>query len=298
MAEKRLMLLVNPNAGRSGYKTVLGGILQILCDGGWLPTVYFTKAPGDAPRLVEEHAGEYELVTCLGGDGTLSEVAAGLLRSGAAGRVPIGYIPLGTTNDVARTLGLSSRPLEAAKQILDGSPRPYDIGQFGADDFFTYVAAFGAFTEVSYETPQESKQAFGHMAYMLEAMGRLGSLTPSHAIVEYDGGVLEGDFIFGGVTNSASVAGLVKLDERTVDLADGMFEVLLVRNPQDLLDLSDIISSVLSMDFSGPNVSFFKSREVRILFTEPTAWTRDGEDGGRHRDVFIQNRHPGVNIIV
>ena len=150
MAEKRLMLLVNPNAGRGGYKSVLGGILQILCDGGWLPTVYFTKAPGDAPRLVEEHAGEYELVTCLGGDGTLSEVAAGLLRSGAAGRVPIGYIPLGTTNDVARTLGLSSRPLEAAKQILDGSPRPYDIGQFGADDFFTYIAAFGAFTEVSY----------------------------------------------------------------------------------------------------------------------------------------------------
>lgn len=298
MTDKRVMLLVNPNAGRAGYKTVLGGVLKTFCAGGWRPTVFFTRAAGDAPALVEQNAADYDTVVCLGGDGTLSEVCAGLIRSGTARKKPIGYIPLGTANDVARTLGLSSKPLEAAKNLLKGQPRPYDIGQFGVEDFFTYVAAFGAFTEVSYETPQETKQALGHMAYMLDALGRLGKITAYHAIVEYDDGVLEGDFIFGGVTNSTSVAGLVRLDDRAVDLADGMFEVLLVRKPQDLLDLSDIVSSALSMDFSGPCISFLRSREVRIMFNEPVAWTRDGEDGGRHRDVFIQNRHPGVNIIV
>ena len=298
MADKRMMLLVNPNAGRGGYKAVLGGILQVFCADGWQPTVFFTRNAGDAPFLVEQNAANYDMVVCMGGDGTLSEVCAGMIRSGTSERVPIGYIPLGTANDVARTLGLSPRPLQAAKNLLKGQARPYDVGQFGADAFFTYVAAFGAFTEVSYETPQEAKQALGHMAYMLEGIRTLGKLTSYHAIVEYDDGVLDGDFIFGGVTNSTSVAGLVKLDDHAVDLADGMFEVLLVRKPQDLLDLSDLVSAALSMDFSGPNISFLKSREVRIMFSDPVAWTRDGEDGGKHRDVFIQNRHPGVNIIV
>ena len=294
--EKQMMLLVNPNAGKGGYRNVLSGILETFCAGGWIPSVFFTHAAGEAPDLVARHAAEFDMVVCLGGDGTLSEVSAGMVRSGA--RRPIGYIPLGTANDVAHTLGLSSRPLEAARQILSGNRFSYDIGQFGEDAYFTYVAAFGAFTEVSYATPQEAKQTLGQMAYMLEALRQLGKISDCHAIVEYDGGVLEGDFIFGGVTNSTSVAGLVKLDGRTVDLSDGMFEVLLVRKPQDILDLSDIVSSVLSMDFSGPHVSFLKSREVRILFNDPVAWTRDGEDGGRHRDVFIRNVHPGVEIIV
>ena len=142
---KRMMLLVNPNAGKGGYKTVLGGVLQVFCAGGWLPTVYFTSRAGD------------DLIVCLGGDGTVSEVCAGMMR--AERKRPIGYIPLGTANDVARTLHLSNKPIEAAKQILAGKPLPFDIGRFGTDDFFTYVAAFGAFTEVSYATPQDRKRS-------------------------------------------------------------------------------------------------------------------------------------------
>ena len=296
--EKRMMVLVNPNAGKGSYKAILGGVLREFCDAGWLPTVYFTRRPGEAPLLVADHAGEYDRVVCLGGDGTLSEVCAGIMRGGFGGGKPIGYIPLGTANDVAHTLGLSPKPLEAARQLLEGKPFAYDIGKFGPDTFFTYVAAFGAFTEASYATPQEAKQALGHLAYMLEGLRQLGKLTHYHAIVEHDGGVLEGDFIFGCVTNSTSVAGLMKLDDKLVDLSDGNFELLLVRKPQDLLDLSDIVSSVLSMDFSGPNVSFLRSREVRILFDAPVAWTRDGEDGGEHRDVYISNCHPGVTLLV
>lgn len=297
---RRMMLLVNPNAGRGGYRPVLGSVLRTFCAGGWQPTVFFTQSSGEAPGLVERNAGEYDMVVCLGGDGTLSEVAAGLLRlrDATGAQKPIGYIPLGTANDVARTLGLSVRPTEAAKNILTGAAFSYDVGQFGGDSFFTYVAAFGAFTEVSYGTPQEAKQALGHLAYMLEALRQLGRITDYHAAVEYDGGSLEGDFIFGAVTNSTSVAGLVRLDDRSVGLSDGMFEVLLVKKPKDILELSDIVTSVLSADFSGTGVSFLKSREVRFRFDEPVAWTRDGEDGGRHRDVRIRNRHPGVEIIV
>ena len=294
----RMMLLVNPNAGKGGFNTVLADILHTLCDGGWLPTVVFTRYAGEAPGIITRHACEYDMVTCLGGDGTLSEVAAGMMRLKENLRRPIGYIPLGTANDVARTLGLSFKPVEAAKGILTGSPVRYDMGQFGFDSYFTYVAAFGAFTEVSYGTPQESKQVLGNLAYMLEGIRSLAKITDYHAIIEYDDGVLEDDFIFGAVTNSTSVAGMVRLDAGRVSLSDGMFEVLLVRKPADIYALSDIISSVLSMDFSGPNVLFLKSSEVRFMFEESVAWTRDGEDGGSHRDVYIVNRHPGVDIIV
>ncbi len=295
---KKMLLLVNPHAGKGGFHTALADVLHTICAGGWLPTVVFTRFAGEAPGIVTRHAREYDTVTCLGGDGTLSEVAAGMMRLDEAERRPIGYIPLGTANDVARTLGLSFRPSEAAKGLLTGSAMEYDIGQFGVDCYFTYVAAFGAFTEVSYGTPQETKQALGHLAYMLEGIRSLSKITDYHAIVEYDGGVLEDDFIFGAVTNSTSVAGMVRLDAERVNLSDGMFEVLLVRKPTDLIALSDIITSVLSMDFSGPNVMFLKSSEVRFMFRENVAWTRDGEDGGKHRDVVIVNRHPGVEILV
>jgi YegS/Rv2252/BmrU family lipid kinase len=293
-----MLLLVNPNAGKGGFNSVLASILRIFCDGGWLPTVVFTKYAGEAPSIVTRHASEYDMVTCLGGDGTLSEVAAGMMRLEADQRRPIGYIPLGTTNDVAKTLGISFKPVEAAKSLLTGSPIHYDIGQFGFDSYFTYVAAFGAFTDVSYGTPQETKQALGQLAYMLEGIRSLSKITDYHAVVEFDGGTLEDDFIFGAVTNSTSVAGMVRLDSGRVSLSDGMFEVLLVRKPADLIALSDIITSVLSTDFSGPNVHFLKSSEVRFMFRENVAWTRDGEDGGSHRDVYIVNRHPGVDIIV
>jgi len=293
-----MMLLVNPNAGKGGFNSTLADILHVLCDGGWLPSVVFTRSAGEAPGVIERHAAEYDLVTCLGGDGTLSEVAAGMMRLEEKDRRPIGYIPLGTANDVARTLGLSFKPQEAARQILTGSPTPYDIGQFGPGDFFTYVAAFGAFTEVSYATPQEAKQALGHLAYMLEGIRSLPKLSDYPAVVEYDGGTLEDDFIFGAVTNSTSVAGMVRLDAERVSLSDGMFEVLLVKKPADLMALSDIISSALRTDFTGPNISFLKSREVRFTFQKEVAWTRDGEDGGNHQDVMIINRHPGVEIIV
>ena len=293
---QNMLLLVNPNAGKSAYRTELGGILKVISDGGWLPSVYFSPAPGEIPEAAARFAADYDMLACMGGDGTLSETCAGIMRVPA--RRPIGYIPLGTANDVARTLGLPGKPTDAAKRIVSGTPIPYDIGRFGETDYFTYIAAFGAFTEVSYATPQETKQVLGHMAYMLEALRHLPTLTGHHAVVEYDGGTIEGNYIFGAVTNSTSVAGLVKLNEDMVDLADGTFEMILVRTPKDVIDLGDIISAISRLDFSGPNVSFIRSRTICFRFDKPVAWTRDGEDGGEHSEITIKNCHPGVEIIV
>jgi len=294
---KKLMLLVNPNAGKGQYKNCIAEVLNALCAGDMVPTVYYTRYPGNAGELIIAYADEYDVVACMGGDGTLSEVVSGMIH--LAHPKPIGYIPLGTANDVAKTLGLDVKePIRNAKRIVSGRPVSYDVGQFGTDDYFTYIAAFGAFTEVSYVTSQEMKHSFGHMAYMLEGIKRLPKLTSYKAVIEHDNGVIRDEFVFGAITNSTSVAGLVKLNSDHVGLADGMFEVLLVKTPQTIKDLSDIATGILNNNFNQQNVVFIKSKEIRIMFEKPAAWTRDGEDGGVHQDVFIINRHPGVEILV
>lgn len=241
----------------------------------------------------------YDLVCCLGGDGTLSEVTSGLMALKPERRPPIGYFPLGTANDVATTLKLPKNdPAAVARRIAEGSPMAWDVGVFGGDRYFTYVAAFGAFTDVSYETPQQSKQALGHLAYLLEGMNRLPKLPHYRTRVEMDGEVVEGDYIFGGVTNSTSVAGLVKLDPDMVALDDGEFEVALVKYPATLADLNALVSQAVSKNFNGEMMSIRKAHTVRFTFADPVPFTRDGEPGGVHTDVKIENAHSAVRIIV
>jgi len=205
---------------------------------------------------------------------------------------------MGTANDVAATLGLSRDPVQAARTIVNGHPIDLDVGSFGGDGFFTYVAAFGAFTEVSYETPQESKQALGHLAYVLEGMSRLPYITPYRTRVEYDGGVIEEDLVFGGVTNATSVAGLVKLDASAVELGDGLFEVLLVKQPANLIQMSEIFNGLKNMQYSSQSVTVLHCKSVRFSFDAPVAWTRDGESGGRYRDIRFVNHQGAVRMLV
>ena len=293
--QKRLMLIINPAAGRGGYKTGLADILDAFYNGGYLPTVYFTSGPGAATRLVKSEAPDFDNLVCMGGDGTLSEVISGCMTL----RDPplLGYIPMGTANDVASTLNLSRNPLEAAKRIISGTPLPLDVGSFGETEYFTYIAAFGAFTEVSYKTPQETKHALGQLAYLLEGMSALGRIAHYQTRVEHDNGVIEGDYIFGGVTNSTTVAGLVKLTDHAVDLSDGLFEVVLVKNPKNLKSTNSIISDILTRNYSSKHVSMFKSSNIRFLFDSPVSWTRDGENGGVHTEVLIRNNPSAVKIL-
>lgn len=293
---KRLMLLINPAAGRGGFKNGLGEVLEIFYRDGYLCSVYFTGAPGDAAELVVSCASDYDLLVCIGGDGTLSEVISGLME--LERRPPLGYLPMGTANDVATTLKLSRNAPEAARKIVLGRTINFDVGVFGDRDFFTYIAAFGAFTDVSYETPQQQKRAVGQLAYILEGMTRLNKLSHYTTTVEHDGGTIQGDFIFGGVTNSTSIAGMVRLNDSIVDLSDGLFELILVRNPLTIFNTNHIFSSILSQNYDGDEVQVIKSSYARFTFNEPVAWTRDGENGGRHSSIEITNRQGAIKFIV
>ena len=297
---KDLLLIVNPNAGRNGYRDCLSDVVYTFHKGGWRSTVAFTGGRGDAPRIAEEQGKNYERVICMGGDGTLSETVSGFMNLPAEARPELGYIPMGTSNDSATTLGLSRDPVLAAYTAACGRPIPLDVGRFNGNKYFTYVSAFGAFTEVSYETPQEQKNAFGWLAYAVDAMSRVTNLTHRWCRIEYDGGQLEGDFIFCAVTNARRVAGFLRLDETTgVSLSDGLFEVVLIRTPDSILQVGPIMSDVLANTFSSEYAMLLHSRRVKVTFRQqPTAWTLDGEDGGKHTQVECENIRHAVQMIV
>ncbi|MCL1828395.1 MAG: YegS/Rv2252/BmrU family lipid kinase [Oscillospiraceae bacterium] len=294
---KKMLLLINPSAGKGGYKNGLGEALEVFYRGGYIPTVCFTTGLGSALSLTIKHASDYDALTCIGGDGTLSDVISGLMR--IKNPPPLGYMPAGTANDVASTLKLSRNLAVAAERIVSGKETAFDVGAFGPKEYFAYIAAFGAFTDVSYETPQQQKRSLGQLAYIFEAMSRLTKLESRFVRVEHDGGVTEGDFIFGGVTNSRSLAGVVRIKDSVVDLSDGLFELILIRNPKNLANLNHILSAILSQNYDDyEEVVMIKSRFARFVFDLPAAWTRDGENGGAHTDLEIKNRKAAIRFLL
>ena len=297
MDMKKLLLLVNPNAGKGGFKSVLGDALMNFHRAGFSTTVAFTDKRGDAPRIAAEAAGEYDRIVCVGGDGTLSETISGLMR--VERRPELGYIPMGTTNDCATSLGIGHDPQAASRIAAAGSPGMLDVGRMNGERYFTYVAAFGAFTEVSYQTPQDQKNALGKFAYFLDGVGRLPNLTHRWTKVEYDGGVLEDDFIFAGVTNSRSVAGFIHLKEDAgVSLSDGLFEIILIRTPETAIQLGATVTDLLANKFESEYTMLLHSSRVRFTFNEPVSWTLDGEDGGSHREVLCENIPRAIPMIM
>lgn len=292
---KKLMLILNPTAGSGSGVLAIGPAMEVLYRGGFVPTVFYTGAVGEATQFVLEHGEEYDCVVCIGGDGTLSETVAGLAQLSSP--PPLGYIPQGTANDVAASLGLSKNPVQAAKIIVRGRTESLDVGKFNENDYFTYIAAFGAFTEVSYETPRQYKQTLGHLAYVLQGMSQLQKISAYHTIVEFDEGTIEDDLIFGSVSNTKSVAGIVKLKKLGIELNDGLFEVTLVRNPANVIEMSKIVSNVLSQNFNGDQVIMFQSKHVKFTFDKPVKWTRDGEAGGAHEKVELSNLCSAIRIL-
>lgn len=294
---KKLLLIINPMAGKGMYKDGLGEALAILAKGGYETTIRFTEGVGDAVALAGELGAQYDVVACMGGDGTLSEVMEGIA---ALEQQPlIGYFPIGTANDVATTLNLpKNNAPAAAERIVTGNPMTFDLGTFGDDGNFTYVAAFGAFTDVSYATPQQEKQALGHFAYVLEGMLRLPKIANVHAKVEYDGGVIEDDFILGGIVNSTSVAGLIHLDPKKICLNDGLFELTLVRLPKNISEMRQLLRDLINQDYTGPFFKIVPTSYAKFTFNKPVAWTRDGESGGELTEITFHNVKEAVSIIV
>ena len=291
---KKLLFVMNPYAGMRKANRHLADILGIFNRAGYEVTTYMTAGPGDAVEFVRERAGQMDIVACCGGDGTFNEVMTGVLLSGAD--VPLGYIPAGSTNDFATSLKLPSNVLQAAQMIVSGKPRRYDVGKFG-DRYFSYVASFGAFTKASYSTPQNIKNILGHTAYVLEGIQELSQLQNVHVRMEIDGELVEGDYLFGAISNSTSVGGILTLDPKQVDMGDGKFELMLVRAPKDLAELRECVLAVTSQKYDCASLTFRAAQRVRV-FTQPqVAWTLDGEKEPGHEMVDVVNLHHAIQLI-
>lgn len=292
---KKLLFVYNPKAGKAQIRNKLADILNVFAEAEYEITVAPTRRHGDARRIVENRSRDYELVVCSGGDGTLDEAVTGMIESGF--RTPIGYIPAGSTNDFGGSLSLPKNMVRAAEIAVKGRNFPCDIGAFNKD-VFVYIAAFGLFTDVSYETAQDVKNVLGHMAYLLEGMKRLSAVRSFPMRVEYEGNIIVDDFIFGMITNSVSVGGFKNITGKNVQLDDGVFEVTLIKRPRNPVELNNIMISLLNRDIDTNAMYCFRTSQLILESLEPVAWTLDGENGGSHKKVEIRNICKGIDIRV
>lgn len=294
MQLKKMLFVVNPNAGMRKVNRYLADIIGMFNQAGYEVAAHVTAGPGDGARVVREKAKDVDLVVCAGGDGTFNETVTGLLDSGAD--VPVGYIPCGSTNDFAASLNLSTNILQAAKDIAQGIPVPYDVGKFG-NRFFAYVASFGAFTKASYATPQNIKNTLGHTAYILEGIQELSQIRKVHIRIELEDRVIEDDFLFGAISNSTSLGGILTLDPGQVDMGDGLFELLLVRAPKDLMELRECVVALQKKKYNCAMITFVTAKQVRIVADPKMPWTLDGEREEGHNVVVAENLHHAIRLI-
>lgn len=292
---KRLLLLLNPYAGQRKANKYLPEIIRLYNDRDYECITYVTACSGDATVYLARHAAEYDRIVCIGGDGTLNETIAGVIEAGAT--CPVGYVPAGTTNDYARSLGLSTDILQAARDAVDGRSWWFDLGSFNGRNFI-YTASCGVFAKVSYTTSQMAKNLLGHAAYIVEGIRDLPGTKPIHICAECEDRIIEGDFLFCAVTNSISVGGVLKLDPDKVRLNDGLFEVMLVRNPVQPSQWTKILMGLKNRDLPNEMIEFFTTDRILFETGEDVEWTLDGERGECGRRFDIINLHRQMNLVL
>ena len=294
--KKKLLFVFNPFSGKGQVKDNLFDIIDIFTKGGYDVTAYPTQAAMDAYEKVRAEAKEYDMIVASGGDGTLSEVVKALMEQDK--KIPLGYIPAGSTNDFAASIGISRKMTEAANEIMNGVRFEYDVGEFNGQ-YYVYVAGFGAFTDVSYETSQNIKNKLGHMAYILEGIKRLPKISGQKMVVEHDGERIEGSFILGLVSNTISVGGMRKLISNGVCFDDGLFEITLVKTPSNPIALQKTINDVLFKKLTDEKCFVtFKTSRVKFTCENEIPWTLDGESGGIHKEVEIINHKQALRLII
>ena len=292
---KKLLFIVNPRAGKTKSRAPLFDAVAQFSRAGYLVRVYITEAGGQARDITARWGGQYDMVVCAGGDGTLNETLSGLMQ--LEQRPLLGYLPCGSTNDFAMSLHLHTMLPAAAEAAATGTPCPLDVGRHN-DRYFAYVASFGAFTRSSYSATQAAKNALGHFAYILEGLGDLDSLRPYRCAVDADGERFEGEFIFGAVCNSTSLGGLVKLDPDRVRMDDGVFELVLLRMPRTLLDLTNLLVALNQMQYDDPGIFFRHASRVTVETADDIPWSLDGEYAPSSPVVNIENCHGAVRLLI
>lgn len=293
---KRALLIINPVSGKMKAKSTLLDVVKELQSHDMLVIVAVTERRGHATELAAAaKQNGFDVVLCFGGDGTLNETICGLMADGSA--LPLGYIPAGSTNDFATSMKLPGVPVKAAAVIGNGTEHEIDVGCFDGKRFFTYVAAFGVFTATSYSVPQGMKNIFGHLAYIMGSVKEIGNLRSYHVRMELDDREVEGDYMFGAVANSTSVAGVVKLHDSLVDMGDGKFEVALIKKPRSIVELNKIVQALTSSNFENGGVEFYKSSKIKVISDEGLKWTLDGEFAESGKEAVIINIHRAVRFI-
>ncbi len=294
---KTILLIINPRAGKGKAKSFLFDIIDTLNEHDTRVITEITKYSGHAKNICIDLPEDIDSVICAGGDGTLNEVIAGIIESKRS--VPIGYIPMGSTNDFAATLHLSKDIKKATQDIVNGDTKHIDVGRFGTR-YFTYVASFGAFTKSSYSTPQDAKNLLGHTAYVLEGLKDLPTIKPEHVkLTADDGKVYEGDYIFGAIANSTSLGGVISLKESLVTMNDGKFEMILIKNPKNIAELNVCINDILARNFdSSDMIDFASVKSVKIESDTRVTWSLDGERADTDGNVFIRNIRHAVEMIL
>lgn len=293
---KRMLFILNPKAGQMRANRYLTQMLPLFIRGGYDVTVHITAFAGDAMQAAQRLAQEMDMVVCCGGDGTFNETLNGVMRSGV--KVPIGYIPAGSTNDFARGLGIPTNVMAAARAVVEGTPRTLDVGKFG-QRYFSYVASFGIFTRISYSTPQDAKNVLGHMAYLLGGIQELSQLRTTHMRFTVDGGrVVEDDFVFGAICNATSLGGVLTLDPKKVDLCDGRFELLLIRAPKDLAELADCVRALQTQNYNNKHITFLSASCIMVQSHTDMNWTLDGEQESGQQEVMVENLHNAMQVVL
>lgn len=295
MKPRKLLMIVNPRAGKSKSHGPLFDAAALFSQAGYLLSIHLTAAPGDAAETARQEGGRADMVVAVGGDGTLNEVASGLIQLRKP--PPLGYLPQGSTNDFAASLHIPGDPVEAAAAILKNSARQLDVGFWNGRSFL-YVASFGAFSRTSYAAPQAAKNALGHFAYILEGMKDLNTLRPYRIRLTADGEALDGEYLFGAVCNSTSIGGLMKLDPERVVLDDGLFELLLIPCPKTAADLQNLVHALLNQEYDRQGLVFRHVSSIRLETEEEIPWSLDGEYAPSVPAVEIENRRQGLTMLL
>jgi YegS/Rv2252/BmrU family lipid kinase len=292
---KKLLMVVNPTSGKMKIKNQLLNVCKIFCEAGFEVSIHVTANRLDATRITKERGGSFDVVIACGGDGTFNEVVAGAMEAKFAGA--LGFLPCGTTNDLASTMGIPKTISKAAELIAATPPREMDFGLFNGSHYFSYVATFGAFSAVAYSTDQRLKNLFGHAAYMTEALAQVKDVRPYRMRVICDDTVIEDEFLFGAVANALSIGGVMKLKKDEVDVSDGYHELVLMKNPKNAADISNLSREFFSGKFENKSILLLRGKRIVFECEESLAWCTDGEYAGNHERVQIQNLHGVLSVI-
>lgn len=291
---KKMLFIVNPLSGKAEIKTYLSDVIDLFIKNGYSVNVHTTQSIGDA-KVKAKNAQGYDIIVCSGGDGTLNETVCGIMENPLC--PTLGYIPAGTVNDFASSLDISKDIMTAAKHIVNGNMFMCDVGKFN-ERYFSYIAAFGAFTDVSYSTPQQFKNIFGRAAYILEGIKQLPSIKRHKITFTANNKTIEDEFVFGMITNSTSVAGIKTSDKHRIFMDDGLLEVLLVKSPKNPLDLQLILNDIITQNFASKQFYSFKTDKISFFSPEKTRWILDGEYGGEYNNCVIEAQKQALKIIV